>query len=118
MRSFSQAELCWPIPYARSLAQLGRIRAADRRDDEAAEGSEHFLALWGDGDLGATERSAAITFLAAPGPRTLEGLGVLSHQRRGRVDSRIVLRRGHRSAIPEDASPLSHLAPRKLAAGS
>ena len=33
----SNERLCWPIPYARALAQLGRLQAAEGRDDQAAE---------------------------------------------------------------------------------
>jgi tetratricopeptide (TPR) repeat protein len=55
--------LCWPIPYARSFSLLGRIAAADNHNDKAARSFEQFLALWGDGDLAATETRQAREFL-------------------------------------------------------
>jgi tetratricopeptide (TPR) repeat protein len=61
----SWERLCWPIPYARTLALLGRIRAAAGRPDQAAEVYERYLALWGDGDLDAADRDEARQFLLA-----------------------------------------------------
>ena len=61
----SDERLCWPIPYARSLSLRGRIAAANHRNDQAGQSFEQFLALWGDGDLAATETSQARGFLDA-----------------------------------------------------
>ena len=57
--------LCWPIPYARSFSLLGRIAAANHRNDRAAESFKQFLDLWGEGDLAARETSQAREFLDA-----------------------------------------------------
>jgi tetratricopeptide (TPR) repeat protein len=57
--------LCWPIPYARSLAELGRIQAEAGRSAEATSSFEHFLALWGDADLADAERQRARAYLQA-----------------------------------------------------
>ncbi len=61
----SQEQLCWPIPYGRALAQLGRLQAAGGRDDQAAASFGRLLALWGEGDLAAADTLAARTFLQA-----------------------------------------------------
>ncbi len=61
----SHERLCWPIPYARSLALLGRMGAAAGRQDEAAEAYGRFLRLWGDADLANAEREEARRFLLA-----------------------------------------------------
>jgi tetratricopeptide (TPR) repeat protein len=61
----SHERLCWPIPYARSLALLGRIGSAAGRQDEAAEAYARFLRLWGDGDLADAEQEGARRFLLA-----------------------------------------------------
>ena len=61
----SLERLCWPIPYARSFSLLGRLRAAAGRPDQAAEAYQHYLDLWGDGDLGAADRDEARRFLLA-----------------------------------------------------
>jgi tetratricopeptide (TPR) repeat protein len=55
--------LCWPIPYARSLAELGRIEAESGRAAEASSNYERFLTLWGEADLADAERRSARTFL-------------------------------------------------------
>ncbi len=62
--------LCWPIPYARSFAQLGRIRAATNRVHEATESFESFLSLWRDADLADAERAVAKQFLESRAPQT------------------------------------------------
>ena len=65
MAGASYERLCWPIPYARALAQLGRLQAAEGREEQAAETFDRFLALWGEGDLAAADTLAAKTFLEA-----------------------------------------------------
>ncbi len=65
--------LCWPIPYAQSLAHLGRIQAADKRIPEAAESFERFLALWGNADLADLERVNASAFQQAHSPAIATG---------------------------------------------
>jgi predicted Zn-dependent protease len=61
----SDERLCWPIPYVRSFSLLGRIAAANHRNDRAGQSFKQFLALWGNGDLAATETSQAREFLDA-----------------------------------------------------
>jgi hypothetical protein len=74
----SYERLCWPIPYARSFDELGRIRAGSDRRPEAGASFARFLELWRSADFADAETRAARSFLAgdaateraaAPAPR-------------------------------------------------
>jgi tetratricopeptide (TPR) repeat protein len=66
----SYERLCWPLPYARSFALLGRIHAAAGREDDAEAAFERFLQLWGKADLAHAEQSEARRLVHARAERT------------------------------------------------